>query len=427
LFCYFLLYTLPSEGRAGLIFWEQPFLRVWHPVVQWVAVHIFHIAGHAATYFETGSGDTTLDYVENYCYVVLAFIGTMVWSLLDRKRTNYITLHSWFRIWLRYTLAATLFGYGFAKVFPLQMHLYLPVMLEHWGDSSPMAVLWNFMAASAPYTILCGSAEALAGVLLLFRRTTLLGAIISIGVMFNIAALNFCYDVPVKLYSTNLLLMSIYVLGPDWPRLKRILLLNQPVAAADLSRPVFTRHRMRIAAWIVRGTILYFAVVPSWKTYKRIYLNPKHPALYGLYEVESFSRNGKEPTTLVTEGDRWHGSKARPFATPPESLPLRDGIEHWHWVYVRSSDDIAVVFLNDKRKNFGAKQDAAKNTLTVSSDKETSIFQYTWPATNDLILRPAAAKDTNDNIEMHLRPVPPSEFLLLNRGFHWISEYPFSR
>jgi hypothetical protein len=86
--------------------------RLWEPLVIWVAMHIFHVSGHAATYFMTGSGDTTLNYVENGCYVILAFLATIVWSLLDRQRANYVTLHSWFRIWIRYTLAGTLFSYA---------------------------------------------------------------------------------------------------------------------------------------------------------------------------------------------------------------------------------------------------------------------------------------------------------------------------
>jgi len=103
-------------------------------------------------------------------------------------------------------------SYGFSKVFPLQMQLSLPDMVERWGDFSPMGALWSFMGASKPYTILAGSAEALAGLLFLFHRTTLLGAMISFGVMFDVAALNYCYDVPVKLYSTNLVLISVFLL-----------------------------------------------------------------------------------------------------------------------------------------------------------------------------------------------------------------------
>src|SRR5947199_1204250 len=84
-------------------------------------------------------------------------------------------------------------------------------LLEPYGDSSPMGLLWTFMGASKAYTIFGGFAEMLGGALLTVRRTTLLGALVCIGVITNIVMLNFSYDVPVKLYSTHLLLMAIFL------------------------------------------------------------------------------------------------------------------------------------------------------------------------------------------------------------------------
>jgi hypothetical protein len=403
-FCYFLLYTLPSRGRVCLLPMQGLYLRAWEPLVEWVAVHVFHVGGHAATHFPTGSGDTTLNYVENYCYLVLAFAGTIVWSLLDRKRRDYATLHTYFRKWIRYTLALTLLSYGFAKVFPLQMQMNVGTMVERWGDFSPMSALWNFMGASAAYTSLSGGAEVLAGLLLLFRRTTLLGAMISFGVMFNVAALNYCYDVPVKLYSTNLVLMSVFLIGPDALRLTQLLILNRPTLAADLSRPVLPRLWTRIV-WRLIWCILVCAMLlvtafPSWRQYKRIYLNPQHPALYGLYEVESFAREGKDAPPLLADAARWH------------------------WLYFNSYGGMSLVTMNDESTHYGADQAPATNTVTFSSGKAKSVFTYSWSDTNHLVLRGSMAGNA---LDVRLRPVAATNFLLLNRGFHWINEYPFQR
>ena len=68
-----------------------------------------------------------------------------------------------------------------------------------------MGLLWTFMGASAPYQMLAGLAEVTCGMLLFWRRSRLLGALLAIGVMGNVVALNYCYDVPVKLFSTELL------------------------------------------------------------------------------------------------------------------------------------------------------------------------------------------------------------------------------
>lgn len=57
-----------------------------------------------------------------------------------------------------------------------------------------MGLLWNFIGASAAYTIFTGVAEVLGGLLLVARRTALLGALVCIGVMSNVVLLNFSYD-----------------------------------------------------------------------------------------------------------------------------------------------------------------------------------------------------------------------------------------
>jgi hypothetical protein len=70
------------------------------------------------------------------------------------------------------------------------------------------------------------------GVLLLFRRTTLLGALVVAIVMMNIAAINFFYDVPVKLYSSMLFLMAVFLMAKDFSQLLNALILHKPSAAA---------------------------------------------------------------------------------------------------------------------------------------------------------------------------------------------------
>lgn len=69
----------------------------------------------------------------------------------------------------------------------------------------------------------------LSGVLLFFPVTSLLGALISIGVLSHICALNFCYDVPVKLFSLHLLCMGIFLAAGDAGRLAALFLQNRAV------------------------------------------------------------------------------------------------------------------------------------------------------------------------------------------------------
>jgi len=406
--CYFLLYMAPDPpGRVDLIsvfpggeWLANLYGSLWHKIVPWVAIHVFHLSGKPTTYFLTGSGDTTLDYIENLLFLVFAAAATAVWSLADRQRPNYRRLHEWLRLAVRYTLAFTLFSYGFAKVFPLQFSPPgFQKLTEPYGDFSPMGVLWSFMGASLPYTIFAGLSEVTGGALLLFRRATTIGALVSFGVLLNVAMLNFCYDVPVKLYSTNLALMAIFLAAPEIPPLLRFLL--RPGALPS------SRRWMRFAAIAFQclfvGYFLCSGIGESWKGYQDTYIHPKRPPLYGLYDVETFTRNGQELPPLTTDATRWKK------------------------VAIQSSGYLGVRMMDDKPKGFQVDYDEKKSTVALGapgSKDPKSVFAYSRPDPDHVLLQGALAGDT---FSVRLRKIDTSRFLLTNRGFHWINELPFNR
>lgn len=96
-----------------------------------------------------------------------------------------------------------------------------------------MGLLWTFMGASMAYTIFAGSAEALA-VLLFIPRLATLGGLAAMAVLTNVFMLNMCYDVPVKLYSFNLLMMAMFLVAPNVRRLVGLLVLRERVELHNL-------------------------------------------------------------------------------------------------------------------------------------------------------------------------------------------------
>lgn len=404
---------MPEHGRVsifglpGLGFLTKLYVNFWHTVTPWVAVHVFHLSGKVTTYFPTGSGDTTLDYIENLLYVVFAVAAAVVWSIAERKRLNYKRLHAWLRLLIRYTLAFTLFGYGFAKVFPLQFqppHFYK--LTEQYSDFSPMGVLWSFMGASVPYIIFSGAAEVLGGLLLLARRTATLGAMISAAVLLNILVLNLCYDVPVKLYSANLLLMAAFLLAPDLRRLGRVLVLNRMALPADLSAPRFQRLCARIAAVSFQilfvGFWLFTQLRGGWMAYSQTYLHPKRPPIYGLYDVDVFTLNGQVHPPLLTDTTRWNK------------------------VMIDFPTFIQVRMMDNSLQGWGAKYDVAKSAVMLSrgGNKSASVLHYSRSDADHVLLD---GQLNGQALSVRLRRVDASKFLLVSRGFHWINEMPFNR
>ena len=350
----------------------------------------------------------TLDYIQNLLFVVFAAVAALVWSLADRRRKAYRGLDSWLRLAVRYKLAFTMFTYGFAKVFPLQFQPPgFQKLIEPFGDFSPMGVLWSFMGASMAYTIFAGMCELAGGALLLFRRTATLGAMVSFAVLLNIALLNFCYDTPVKLYSTNLVLMAIFLAAPDLRRLLDFLVLNRVVEPADLSAPRLGRRWMRAGAMAFQvlfvGHFIYGEIDGGWSGFRETYINPKRPPLYGLYDVEGFSRNGQELPPLTSDAARWKK------------------------VSIQYAGYLSIRLMDDSLKGYSAEYDAARNTVALSAagnKSSKSTLAYARPDADRVVLQGTLGSDA---VAIRLRRIYTSKFLLVNRGFHWINELPFNR
>jgi hypothetical protein len=108
-----------------------------------------------------------------------------------------------------------------------------------------------------------GFAELLGGTLLLFRRTTTPGAIVTLAVAGNIMAINYCFDVPVKLYSTTLVVMSLFLLAKDIHRLANFFFLNRPTQASNITPPVFRNKWQNILLAVLKYGLIFYVVIAN--------------------------------------------------------------------------------------------------------------------------------------------------------------------
>ncbi|HYU35388.1 MAG TPA: hypothetical protein VEW48_24815, partial [Thermoanaerobaculia bacterium] len=306
-FSYLVLYNLPFPLKA--IPWAgeiitKPYQDLWNGLVPWAGKHLL---GLDVTVRHNGSGDKTFDYVQVLCFLILAVVATVVWTVLDRKRPEHTRLDEGLRVYIRFALAAAMLVYGAYKVIPAQFAKPFPSQLiEPFGESSPMGLLWIFMGASSGYTIFAGAAEMIGGLLLAFRRTALLGALVSVGVMSHVVVLNYSYDVPVKLYSSHLLAMGVFLILPDLRRLLNLFVLNRPVEAAAARPPRARFRRTALVAQVLlvaaySGTMLdqsYEASKDGGNLLPR-------PPLYGIWTVEELEADGVARPPLFTDATRW--------------------------------------------------------------------------------------------------------------------------
>lgn len=371
---------------------------IWDPVVAIVGKYVLHLEGPLYQ-FPTGSGDTSYGYTQQFSLLVLSLIIALVWAVLDRKRPSYDQLAHWLRIGIRYYLAYYLLVYGSLKVIQLQFPspgLYR--LTETYGASSPMGLAWTFVGLSKGYNFFTGSAEMLAGLLLFFRRTTLLGALLAIAVMANVVVMNFTFDIPVKLFSLQLLLLAMYLAAYDWRRLYHVFVLNKPAPAAILRMPQPVRWK-RITGVVVKVLFILLALSNTIGDAVAKGDHPPKVPLHGLYRVQTFVLRGDSVPPLTTDSTRWK-----------EMI-----LEYKQTALVRT--------MTGKERWMRADVDEKQHRLRLQEGDDSlhaKLFYYEVPKPGAFVLR-------NDSMQVTFTRLDEKDFNLTNRGFHWISEYPFNR
>lgn len=407
-FAYFLLYLFPFPFSAIPIpgnpvrFWAAA--ELW--LARWTETHLFGLA-QPVPIVPTGSGDTMMGWALQAAWLLLATIITVVWSLLDRKRIEYRRLHQWLRVYVRFGLATIMFGYGFAKIIPTQMPgPFLERLVEPFGEFSPMGVLWTFMSVSDVYQIFTGFGEALGGLLLVFRRTVTLGALLLMAVLGNVVLMNFTFDVPVKLYSTNLLLMAVFLALPDLRRLVNVLVFNRTATRRTLT-PLFSR-RWANAAGIGLRTIfvawmMWSMLQNSLTYYQQIGPGAPRSPVFGIWDVEELTKNAVPQPPLLSDSTR-----------------LRR-------VVFGEMNRATLRLMSDSVERYALRVDSTKGEITLTGRFNPNLartFSYTRPDSTHLVL---TGRVNGDSVVIRLRRLDERRFLLLTRGFNWIQEQPFNR
>jgi uncharacterized membrane protein YphA (DoxX/SURF4 family) len=385
---------------------------IWNPIVVWIGKHVLGIAYELHPGIN-GSVDKTTDWIGVLVAAVAAAVGSLVWALLDHRRRHDDQLRSLLRVILRYTAACVVLGYGLSKLLILQFpQPGVGRLLERFGDFSPMGLVWTFMGASPVYVFFAGASETLGAVLLLFRRTTTLGALIVAMVMVNVSMLNLCYDVCEKISSLHLVGMCVFLLLPDLGNLANVVVFRRPTQpAAD--EPALFGRRLRRTRWILKCVMIgYMVIFDLVSDLPRFLQSNSHTWCHGYWGVTSFTRDGQNVPPIVTDATRWGRIR---FQDTQDQLLVR-----WRFM----DESLGVLYtatLDDTRKTM---------TLTPSDLEPPKhptgpvTFHYTRTGPDQLALEGAVDAAT---LSVRLERLDGNNMLLLNRGFHWINEEPFSR
>ncbi|SIN79805.1 hypothetical protein [Algoriphagus halophilus] len=340
----------------------------------------------------TGSGDTTFDYVKIPALMTFSFLVAIGLFSLKKVRIHAVDFYQLILIYARYYVGLTLISYGIAKFligqFPGPSFYSMDILV---GDISPMGLAWRFFGYSDTYKIFMGLSELIAGFLLLFRRTAILGALVAISVCLNIVLVNFSFDVPVKLFSSHLLFFSILILLPGAKALFDFLILHKP-SKLELMSPLFTSKKWK-TAWVIVNIYLV-GVIPLSR-------------MYGHYSSQEFRAMENEWEGLYTGFENEAASPWTKIIVEKNYLVLKpeEGTQDFYTILEIKEGGMVLL----------------KNTEDEDNPHELSIKalptqQY------ELKIRIGEKENTLVGSKKSV-----SDYQLTKRGFHWINEYPFNR
>ena len=224
--------------------------------------------------------------------------------------------------------------------------------------------------------------------------------------MTQVFMMNMTYDVPVKLLSFHLILLSIVLLAPDFSRLMRFFFFNSATEGPQNCALFSTRKANFIAlaiqvvfgVWLL-GANLYGSVT-GWHEYGGG--SPKSE-LYGIWDIDQLIIDGKPREPLTTDNERW-----------------RRAIFEYR-------GRMAFQRMDDSLARYSAEINSKDQTLALTKSDDKN-----WKANFKYV------RGSNDHVEMNgtmeghqthitFRLMDRNKFLLVSRGFHWISEVPFNR
>lgn len=350
----------------------------------WNNILGFTVAGMAIGVFfqadyNSGCGDFPQHYQVVWRGAMIGAVVGLIFNLLHSKITNAYRVQPMLVFLLRMYLAWIIMGYGLAKVFASQFPLLMANMDARMVELSAMRVAWAFFGYSKGYQVFLGWGEVIPALLLLFRRTTLLGALLMVVVMLNVWLVNIFFDVCVKLNSFTYLAVAFYILLQYGDRLWKFFFTNREVPA-----PYYpTLADRKVFRWIGMGInvllLAYILYDPLMSAYDYL-ANSDAPTtknkLYGAWKVEKIEKweNGNWVATTVSDS-----SNFTRFFFEGYAGVMQSDLKRQRFVYFMDSTDktATLSFVNNQNTRY-----------------ETQVWNLEKPEAEKLFLTGRWSKDS---------------------------------
>jgi uncharacterized membrane protein YphA (DoxX/SURF4 family) len=292
---------------SGMLF--IPFSFQFYSIQQFLTESIF---GGLVNYFASLIGvecqfnNFSSDSKRLVILVVLLLLSSLILAFISRlKQLNKLQWHkieNVIRLIATYYLGWVLLKYGLDKLFKYQFYLPEPnILYSRVGDLDKDILFWSSMGSSYSYNIFMGISEIIPGMLLFFGKTRKLGLLLALGVLLNVVAINFSFDISVKLFSSFLLFITFYLIEPFAVNLwrfisnQKIALIQSSIDASNQSTKTFHWSNLAVVSIILIESMFVYVNNQNFNDDKQ-----ERPLFHGAYEVDQFIQGND---TLVGENN----------------------------------------------------------------------------------------------------------------------------
>jgi hypothetical protein len=275
---FFASFSFPFQVLPNVGGWLEPFFN---NLTDFVGVHVFGYPSEALTYH---SGEDALGMFVNTFNIVL--ISLCTYGFMAWKFNCYLKMvYPYCIIYLRYFLALMLLIYGFDKIYKHQFYYPEPNILYTRLKDVPQDLLyWSTMGTSYSYSFFAGLMEVIPAILLFWRRTYVVGAVVALLVFTNVFMTNIGFDITVKIFSFFLLLASFVLLIPNLHRLFQFFIGNDSKLAGIEIKLYSNKFYLGLKSLV----ILLFIIESQFKYFANMNFNDDlklRPELHGAYSV----------------------------------------------------------------------------------------------------------------------------------------------
>lgn len=208
-------------------------------------------------------------------------------GLLSFFKTDISKTKAWFSSISAWYLAFVLLKYGFDKIFKHQFYLPEPnILYSNFGSLTKDILYWSTMGLSHTYSVVTGCIEVLAAMLLLIKRTRILGFCLAIAVLTNIVIVNFSFDISVKTFSLFLLAVAVFNVLPYLRAMYAFFVQRRQVQLA-----LVVPYKTPIAkwtGWLVGPCIVLYSLLPYLAEGNFNDDLAPRPPLHGAYNIRRF-------------------------------------------------------------------------------------------------------------------------------------------